>query len=97
MWVLTVLQAGPRHLARLLDDVRAIDGPIGHGTLMAAVARLERLALVDSSVVEGGRRAYRLTAAAAGAATVLFIVTSQVRTALSSLRSNYGRACPSCP
>ena len=61
MWVLTVLQAGPRHLARLLDDVRAIDGPIGHGTLLAALARLERLALVDSSVVEGGRRAYHLT------------------------------------
>jgi hypothetical protein len=35
--------------------------------------------------------------AAAGAATVLFIVTSQVRTALSSLRSDYGRAFPSCP
>ena len=51
MWVLTVLQAGPRHAARLLDDVRAIDGPIGHGTLFAALARLERLALVDSSVV----------------------------------------------
>jgi len=61
MWVLTVLQAGPRHAARLLDDVRAIDGPIGHGTLLAALARLERLALVDSSVVEGGRRAYYLT------------------------------------
>ena len=49
MWVLTVLQAGPRHLARLLDDVRAIDGPIGHGTLFAALARLERLALIESS------------------------------------------------
>ena len=67
MWVLTVLQAGPRHLARLLDDVRAIDGPIGHGTLFAAVARLERLELVDSSVADGGRRAYQLTALGAAA------------------------------
>ena len=67
MWVLTVLQAGPRHVARLLDDVRAIDGPIGQGTLFAALARLERLALVDSSVAEGGRRAYHLTALGAAA------------------------------
>ena len=67
MWVLTVLQAGPRHLARLLDDVRAIDGPIGHGTLFAAVARLERLELVDSSVADGGRRAYQLTELGAAA------------------------------
>ena len=67
MWVLTVLQAGPRHLARLLDDVRAVDGPIGHGTLLAALARLERLALVDSSGVEEGRRAYHLTALGAAA------------------------------
>jgi DNA-binding PadR family transcriptional regulator len=71
MWVLTVLQAGPRHLARLLDDVRAMDGPMGHGTLFAALSRLERLALVDSSVAEGGRRAYQLTAlGAAGSASV---------------------------
>ena len=67
MWVLTVLQGGPRHLPRLLDDVRAIDGPIGHGTLLAAVARLERLALVEPSVAEGDRRAYRLTALGAAA------------------------------
>ena len=67
MWVLTVLQAGPRHPVRLLDDVRAIDGPIGHGTLFAALARLERLALVDSSVEEGSRRGYHLTELGAGA------------------------------
>ena len=62
MWVLTVLQAGPRHPVRLLDDVRDVDGPIGHGTLFASLARLERLALVDSSIIDGGRRVYRLTA-----------------------------------
>jgi DNA-binding PadR family transcriptional regulator len=74
MWLLTVLQAGPRHPARLLDDVRAVDGPIGHGTLFATLARLERLALVDSSVAESGRRAYHLTrlgaAASASVATL---------------------------
>ena len=67
MWVLTVLQAGPRQPARLLDDIRAIDGPMGHGTLFAALARLERLALVDSSVAEGDRRAYRLSGLGAAA------------------------------
>ena len=67
MWVLTVLQAGPRHPARLLDGVREVDGPIGHGTLFAALARLERLALVDSSVGDRGRRVYRLTALGAAA------------------------------
>jgi DNA-binding PadR family transcriptional regulator len=67
MWVLTVLQAGPRHPARLLDDIRAIDGPMGHGTLFAALARLERLALVHSSVAEGDRRAYQLSALGAAA------------------------------
>ena len=78
MWVLTVLQAGPRHLARLLDDVRAIDGPIGHGTLFAALARLERLALVDSNVEEGGRRAYRLTSPGAAAAASVAALRSAV-------------------
>lgn len=80
MWVLTVLQAGPRHLARLLDDVRAIDGPIGHGTLFAALARLERLSLVDSSVDEGSRRGYHLTelgVAASASVAALRRVTSR--------------------
>jgi DNA-binding PadR family transcriptional regulator len=67
MWVLTVLQAGPHHAAHLLDDVRSVDGPMGHGTLFAALARLECLALVDTSVVEDGRRAYQLTALGAAA------------------------------
>jgi DNA-binding PadR family transcriptional regulator len=51
-----------------------MDGPIGHGTLFAVLARLEHLALVDSSVVASGRRAYRLTrlgAAASASVTAL--------------------------
>ena len=61
MWVLVALRAGPRNLPRLLDDVRSLDGPIGHGTLLAAVSRLERLDLIETAVIEAGRRAYRLT------------------------------------
>jgi DNA-binding PadR family transcriptional regulator len=78
MWVLTVLQAGPRHLARLLDDVRAIDGPIGHGTLFAALARLERLALVDSTVADEGRRSYQLTALGASASVSVAVLRRAV-------------------
>ncbi len=61
MWVLIALQQGPRHVARLLDDVRSLDGPIGHGTLFAAVARLERLTLIEATANNHARRAYRLT------------------------------------
>jgi DNA-binding PadR family transcriptional regulator len=61
MWVLIALQRGPRHVARLLDDVRAMDGPIGHGTLFAAVARLERLTLIEPTTNDRDGRAYRLT------------------------------------
>lgn len=61
MWVLIALQHGPRHVARILDDVRSLDGPIGHGTLYAAVARLERLTLIEPTTNDRDRRAYRLT------------------------------------
>jgi DNA-binding PadR family transcriptional regulator len=74
MWVLVVLRGGPRAVARLLDEVRTFDGPLGHGTLYAAVARLERLALVEPTTNGGGRPAYRLTGvglSAAGAVRAL--------------------------
>ena len=62
MWVLIVLDEGPRPIVSMLDAVRRLDGPIGPGTLLGAVARLERLALVESADdMEIGRRAYRLT------------------------------------
>jgi DNA-binding PadR family transcriptional regulator len=61
MWVLIALGAGPRNLPRLLDDVRTMDGPIGHGTLLGALARLERLDLVELEDESARRRAYRLT------------------------------------
>jgi DNA-binding PadR family transcriptional regulator len=61
MWILVALREGPRNVARLLDDVRALDGRVGPGTLYGAVARLERLALIEPTTNGGGRPAYRLT------------------------------------
>ncbi len=43
--VLVALRDGPRPHVRLFDDVRAMNGPIGPGTLYGAIARLERLGL----------------------------------------------------
>ena len=60
IWILVALREEPRNVVRLLDDVRALDGRVGHGTFLGAVARLERLALIESTT-NGGRPAYRLT------------------------------------
>jgi DNA-binding PadR family transcriptional regulator len=60
--VLVALRDGPRQHVRLFDEVRALDGPIGPGTLYAAVARLERLGLIEPATNGNhGMRAYRLT------------------------------------
>lgn len=59
--VLVALRDGPRQHVRLFDEVRALDGPVGPGTLYATVARLERLGLIEPTTNGGGRRAYRLT------------------------------------
>jgi DNA-binding PadR family transcriptional regulator len=61
MWILVALRDGPRNGTRLLDDIRELDGRVGPGTLYGAVARLERLALIEGTTNSGGRRAYRLT------------------------------------
>jgi DNA-binding PadR family transcriptional regulator len=69
VWILVALREGPRNVARLLDDVRALDGRVGPGTLFGAVARLERLALIEPTTNgDAGRRAYRLTGQAAATA-----------------------------
>jgi DNA-binding PadR family transcriptional regulator len=69
MWILVALRGGPRNVVRLLDEVRDLDGRIGPGTLYGAVARLERLSLIEPTTNGDGRRAYRLTEqGAAGAA-----------------------------
>jgi DNA-binding PadR family transcriptional regulator len=59
--VLVALRAGPRSVVRLFDEVRSADGPVGPGTLYAAIARLERQGLIAPTTNGDGRRAYRLT------------------------------------
>ena len=61
LWILVALREGPRNVVRLLDEVRALDGRVGPGTLYGAVARLEGLALIESTINGNGRPAYRLT------------------------------------
>jgi DNA-binding PadR family transcriptional regulator len=67
MWILVALRDGPHNVTRLLDDVRELDGQVGPGTLYGAVARLERLALIEPTTNGEGRRGYRLTEQGAAA------------------------------
>lgn len=63
--ILTVLRRGPRHPAGLAAE---LDWPVGRtrpGSLYAAIARLERTALIEQTTNGHGRRAYRLTEAGA--------------------------------
>lgn len=64
MLVVVALREGPSGVARLFDEVRSLDGPIGPGTLYAAIARLERHGLIESARTDDGQRAYRLTGGA---------------------------------
>jgi DNA-binding PadR family transcriptional regulator len=80
MWILVALQTGPRHAPRLLDDVRSLDGPIGHGTLFGAVARLERLDLVEPVANDRRPRAYRLTPLGLAAAVSVSALHSEANT-----------------
>ncbi|GAC1662632.1 MAG: hypothetical protein NVS9B8_00210 [Candidatus Limnocylindrales bacterium] len=59
--VLIALRNGPHGVVRLFDDVRRLNGPIGPGTLFAAIARLERRGLIEPAIGDDGRHAYRLT------------------------------------
>jgi hypothetical protein len=60
-WILVALDAGPRTLTSVFDDVRRLDGRIGHGTLLGAVARLERQGLIEPLAGGRARPAYRST------------------------------------
>jgi hypothetical protein len=60
MWVVVALLERPRTVVGLLDAVRDLDGRIGPGRLLGAVARLERLAVIEPSAVRGPDRTYRL-------------------------------------
>jgi hypothetical protein len=51
----------------LYDEVRRLDGPIGPGSLFAAIARLERVRLIEPATNgDGAAAAYRLTAGTEG-------------------------------
>jgi DNA-binding HxlR family transcriptional regulator len=74
MWMMLALRDGPQPLTGLFDRARSLDGPIGHGTLLAALVRLERLGLVARTTHDDRGPAYLLTAlgsAAAGTARTL--------------------------
>jgi DNA-binding HxlR family transcriptional regulator len=68
MWTMLALRDGPQPLSGLFDRARSLDGPIGHGTLLGALARLERLGLVERTDGAPRRPAYRLTRLGASAA-----------------------------
>ena len=68
--VLAALRDEPRHALPLFDEVRALDGPVGPGTLYAAIARLERQGMIERRPGADGRWSYRLTDIALRAAAV---------------------------
>jgi hypothetical protein len=61
MWIVVALLSEPRTAVGLLDAVRGLDGRIGPGRLLGAVARLERLGVVAPSAAKGAARTYRLS------------------------------------
>jgi hypothetical protein len=79
MWILVALHHGPQQVSRLFRAVRTMDGPIGIGTFFAAIARLERLALVERMGNEAHGRAYRLTALGLAAAGSVAALRSEAR------------------
>jgi DNA-binding PadR family transcriptional regulator len=61
LWVLIALDRDPLGLSAMFDAVRSLDGPIGHGTLLGALSRLERLGLVELHLADSRKAMYRLT------------------------------------
>jgi len=59
LWILVALRRGPVDATELLRAVRALDGPVGPGRFIGALARLERTALVQRSTA-GRQPMYRL-------------------------------------
>ena len=74
LWVLIALDGDPLDLPAILDTVRSLDGAVGHGTLVGALSRLERLRLVESTLSDSRQTMYRLTTlgrVATGSASIL--------------------------
>ncbi len=66
--ILSSLAGGPKHGYAITRDVEELGGPtLGPGTLYAALARLERLGLIEALPAEPRRRPYRLTGVGAAA------------------------------
>lgn len=63
--ILVSLAGGPKHGYAIMEDAHALSGvDLSSGTLYAALARLERLQLIEALPAEGERRKrhpYRLT------------------------------------
>lgn len=59
LWILVALGRGPAGAPALFTTVRALDGPVGPGTLLGAIARLERRALIERTI-GAGHPVYRL-------------------------------------
>jgi DNA-binding PadR family transcriptional regulator len=80
LWVLIALDGDPLGLPAMFDTARSLDGPIGHGTFIGALSRLERLRLVESTLSDSRATMYRLTTlgrVAAGSASILNGVRGQ--------------------
>lgn len=74
LWVLIALDEDPLGLIAMFDAVRSLDGPIGHGTLVGALSRLQGLHLVESIWTDARLPMYRLTTlgrVAASSASIL--------------------------
>jgi DNA-binding PadR family transcriptional regulator len=66
--ILVSLASGPKHGYAIILDVDALCGVrLGPGTLYGAIARLERLGLVEPLASADRRRPYRLTDAGVAA------------------------------
>ena len=61
MWIIVALIQRPRSVIGLLDAVRDLDGRVGPGWLLGAVARLERLGIVAPAPGTGETPLYRLS------------------------------------
>lgn len=62
--ILVSLASGPKHGYAIMADVQQLaQVQLGPGTLYGALARLERLGLVDPLAAENRRRPYRLSQA----------------------------------
>ncbi len=62
LYILISLADGPKHGYAMIEDIERIAGTrLGPGTLYGALARLERLGLIEAMASDERRRPYRLS------------------------------------